>query len=200
MRDMKTLCLGLVLFFLSVAAHANVFEDRAKEFCDKGEADICTDLGKYYREGNAQYQIQKDLTKALELLTKGCDLGGSEGCNELGLMHDNGQGTKKDAAKALSLYQKSCEGGVGAGCLNAAMMYDAGQGVKKDLSKAFGLYQKACEGSVGAGCYKLGFKYYKGEGIAKSESNALKYLTQSCTLKFKDGCDASAQLKSGKLK
>ena len=199
---MKLFATILFAFLINTnsSAFANPAEDRAREFCDKGEADICTELGKYYREGNPQYQIQKDLTKALELLNKGCDGGSAEGCNILSYMYGNGQGVKKESAKAVGFYQKACDGGISAGCFNLGLMYDNGQGVKLNDAKAVELYQKACEAGDDTGCYNLAMKYYKGEGVAKSTTNAIKYYSKSCDLKFKEGCNASAQLKSGKLK
>ncbi len=197
---MKFLRIAVFFLLFSGVVFANAFEDKAREFCDKGEADVCTDLGNYFRDGNQKYQIEKDLTKALELLAKGCELGSAEGCNVLGYMHGNGQGTKKDSVKAVVFYQQACDGGISAGCFNLGLMYDNGQGVKVNDAKAAELYLKACEGGDDTGCYNLGMKYYKGEGVRKNNSDAIKYYTKSCDLKFKAGCEASAQLKSGKVK
>lgn len=142
----------VILFLLSSTSYANVFEDRAKEFCDKGEGDICTDLGRYYRDGNSQYLIQKDLAKALELFTKGCDLGSSEGCSELGLMYDAGQGVKKDSTKAFGLYQKTCEGEMGAGCYKLGFKYYKGEGVAKNEVNALKYLTKSCTLKFKEGC------------------------------------------------
>jgi len=197
---MKRSTLAALFVLTSGIAFGNVFEDKAKEFCDKGEAEVCTDLGNYYREGNSKYQIEKDATKAVEMLTKGCDLSSSAGCNVLGYMHGNGLGVKKDLAKAAELYQKACDGSEATGCFNLGVMYDNGQGVKKNVIKAVELYQKACTGGDDTGCFNLGMKYYKGDGVRKNNAEALKSFNKACSMKVQDACDAYANLKSGKLK
>ena len=80
-------------------------------------------------------QGRGNLTKAMELYTKTCDGGLSLGCQNLGMMYKNGQGTKQDNTKAADLFTKGCEGGNARSCHNLGSMYEAGQGVKQDMQK-----------------------------------------------------------------
>ena len=55
------------------------------------------------------------------LYRQACDMGNAMGCNNLGLMYQNGEGVAKDDAKAVELYQKSCDAGTQAGYLIAIL-------------------------------------------------------------------------------
>ena len=56
-------------------------------------------LGKLYLEGKG---VEKDLNKAIELLTKSSDLNCAEGCNELAECYLKGVGVSVDLQKALT--------------------------------------------------------------------------------------------------
>jgi TPR repeat protein len=78
-----------------------------------------------------------------------------QGCNNLGVMYESGEGVEKDAAQAVFFYRKACDGGHMLGCVYEGMMYSSGQGVVKDEALAAGLYQKACDGGNAEACGKV---------------------------------------------
>ena len=107
-------------------------------------ADTFSDGMKAYESGNHK--------KAVTLFNKACEGGNATGCNNLGLMYDNGQGVKQDYHQAVKLYTKACEGGNAAGCSNLGLMYANGQGVKQDYHQAKELFGKACDGGEQVAC------------------------------------------------
>jgi len=56
--------------------------------------------------------VEKDLTQAIEWLTKAADQGYGEALFLLGQCYAEGEGVEKDTAKAKELYQKAVAEGV----------------------------------------------------------------------------------------
>jgi hypothetical protein len=67
-----------------------------------GYAEGCYNLGIMYDNGES---VQKDILKAIELLTKACDMGYAYGCYRLGLMYEY----RNNIPKALKMYTKACD-------------------------------------------------------------------------------------------
>ena len=93
-----------------------------------------------------------DYQKAVELFKKACDSGEAKGCNNLGVLYEDGQGVKQDYQKAAQLYQKACDSGEANGCYNLGVSYNNGRGVKQDFFTAKQYYGKACDLGLQLGC------------------------------------------------
>ena len=102
-------------------------------------------------EGSKAY-VKQDFTKAVQLYEKACNGGYVEGCYNLGLMYDTGEGVKQDSFKAFQLYEKACNDNIAGGCSNLGILYYKGEGVKQDSAKALGLFDKACQMKDESGC------------------------------------------------
>ncbi len=89
-----------------------------------------------YKSGN--------YSKAASYFKKACNDGVSEGCTQLGIIYENGQGTRIDYKKALEYYQSQCNDGVSEGCTQLGIIYENGQGTRIDYKKALEYYQSAC--------------------------------------------------------
>ena len=109
------------------------------------------DPKKAYEQGEVFYN-NKEYYKAFESFKKACDGGEMLGCNNLGVMYDNGNGVEKNEQKAVKLYEKVCYGGEMRGCRNLGVMYEEGDGVEKDLGKAAELFKKACDFGLEEAC------------------------------------------------
>ena len=117
--------------------------------CDKGNADDCSTLGKFYVQGAS---VERDYGKARALFQRACDAHSANGCNNLGNMYRAGLGVDKDSVRAAVLFKAACEGGSSVGCLSIARSTTDGDGVPKDDAKANGYYRRACDGGAPAGC------------------------------------------------
>jgi len=71
-----------------------------------------------YNNGNKQ--------KAINLFGKACDGGFIDGCYNLGIMYDNGDGVRQDKRKAKELFGKACDGGDMGGCKGYKILNEAG--------------------------------------------------------------------------
>jgi hypothetical protein len=93
-----------------------------------------------------------DYETAVKLFSKACHDGTAEGCYDLGIMYDNGQGVQQDYFKAVELYTKACDGGIVNGCYNLGNMYKTGKGVRQDNEQALKYYGMACDMKDETGC------------------------------------------------
>jgi TPR repeat protein len=86
------------------------------------------------------------------LFHKACDGWYAEGCHNLGVLYDNGEGVKQDYSIAVNLYQKACDRGAAGACYNLAINYDNGLGVPVNTLKSLELYGKSCDLKFQRGC------------------------------------------------
>ena len=53
--------------------------------------------------------VVKDMARAVQLLTKGCDMKNARGCTILGVIFATGKGVAADEAKAKLLLEQGCQ-------------------------------------------------------------------------------------------
>lgn len=119
--------------------------------CDAGSADRCRRLAMSYAFGKG---VDKDETKATELLVKACDMGDPSACVFAGQAYEYEHGVPKDFARAARFYEKGCDLKWAPGCYNLAIMYERGTGVPMDRQKAGDFYQVACTAGAPQACDK----------------------------------------------
>jgi TPR repeat protein len=119
--------------------------------CDAGSSDRCRRLAMSYAFGKG---VDKDETKATELLVRACDMGDPSSCVFAGQSYEYEHGVPKDFAKAARFYEKGCDLKWAPGCYNLAIMYERGTGVPMDRQKAADLYQFACTAGASQACDK----------------------------------------------
>lgn len=166
-------CATLMLAFAAVpSAHAQT-----------SGADIMFKTGMdAYRRGD--FKVARAVWKI------SCDGGTVTACNNLGSMHENGQGADADLREARKLYQRACDGGYASGCSNLGALVSAGKGGKKDEREARGLYQRACDGGDPQGCYNLGVVMANGKGGPADLPGARGLFQRACTQGHAPSCDA----------
>ena len=71
-------------------------------------ADLFVDGLTQYDKGNPK--------QASEIWTKACGAGDINGCYNLAVLYDHGDGVKQNKTKAIELYKKACETGDEEGC------------------------------------------------------------------------------------
>jgi len=73
----------------------------------------CTNLGFSYAGGNG---IKQNYKKAIELLSKACNMKEAIGCYNLGSLYINGQGIRQNKKVAKEYFGKACDLGDQDGC------------------------------------------------------------------------------------
>lgn len=160
--------------------------------CGKGNAQSCGSAGSLYFNGGGG--ATRDVKKARELATKGCDGSDSKSCAALGVMMAKGLGGAKDTAGAAKNLEKGCGEGEGQACGQLGILYKSGDGVSKDEAKAIGLLQKGCEGGSDEACGIAGKMFIDGTGTAKDQAKGMDYLNRAC-----NGSQVQACLDVGNL-
>jgi hypothetical protein len=148
--------------------------------------------------------MKEDLVRAAADYERGCDLGSSTACTNLGFLYERGRGVAEDQARAVALYQQGCDGSscrasnLG-GCVNVGRAYRDGIGAEKNEEKAAGIFREACdrkeskddlhaaEGGARA-CSLLGGLYIAGEGIPKDLEQGRDFSVLGCERGDSFGC------------
>lgn len=115
--------------------------------CENADFDACASVGRLYQKDGLWDGAwhDKDPLKAREFLGKACKgSGGAEGCNDLGILFQDGVGGAPDPKGALPLFEQACDGGDRFGCYNLALALQQGNGAAVDKSKAFTWWERAC--------------------------------------------------------
>ena len=92
---------------------------------------------------------QHDFAKALRLWLPLAEDGNAYAQNNLGAMHENGQGVAADMKEAARWYRRAAEQAHTDAQLNLARLYTTGQGVQEDLVRAHMWLTISTERSMG---------------------------------------------------
>jgi len=109
-------------------------------------------------------------------LSEACDAGNALACDQLGFMHERGEGVVRTGPKPLrfseSLRRRKCEW-----LQQPRALHYNGTGVAQDKAQAAALYQKACDAGSARGCNNLGWMLEHGESVASDQpypSNSIR--------------------------
>lgn len=111
-------------------------------------ADSAEDL--FYQGVNAKKK--GNYAQAAELFEQACHGGVAQGCFNLGVLYDNGQGVKQNYAQAAKLWEQACNDDHAWSCYNLGMLYHNGQGKRQNKSTAKKYFAKACDLGDQYGC------------------------------------------------
>lgn len=118
------------------------------EDCDHGIATACALVAARMERGDG---VPRDLTRAVRLHERACELRDVASCVSAARMHSSGSGVPPSRAKQIELLEKACMLGDGVACGIAARAFDKGTGVVRDEARATELWRRACiAGAVGA--------------------------------------------------
>jgi len=134
-----------------------------KRACDGGFVRACRAHGYYL----ARLATPSSLASAVDYYRMACDGGDLPGCNNLGIMYENGTGVDhSDLKHAADLYRQACDGGAMRACNNLGIIYENGTGMDRpDPARSVKLYRQACDGGNFAGCNNLGILYENGTAV-----------------------------------
>lgn len=128
--------------------------------CNLNDSDSCLHSGLLMVSRSMTKEVERNVPKGLEFLTKSCDMNNATACFYLSGMHISG--VQKQAEDNPPKNQKKSE---------AAGEYI----VLKDMKKAFDFAYKACELRNMYACANLSQMYARGDGTDKNEKEAEKY-------------------------
>lgn len=142
--------------------------------CSLGRGMSCWSLAMMYFEGNG---VPKNADKGVALLSKACQAGSADECNDLADVYTKGQyGVEKDLNMAFRANDRACD-------LDAGWCFSAiksAQLLGKDKTAAeYAL--RACEkGQDAEACGILGDFYNGGKGVSKDPDKAKAFWTRGC--------------------
>jgi uncharacterized protein len=136
----------------------------------QNEPQALLELSRYQLMGKAG--LEKDAVKAFELAFKSANGGNLEAANQIGVLHQNGQGTRQDYAAAAGWYNFAAELGYAPAQVNLGLCYQSGRGVKASLPTALELFRRAALQSEPSGLCLLGIAYREGLGVTKDLAKA----------------------------
>lgn len=131
--------------------------------------------------GRACYERRegKDMTCALDWLTRASDAGRASAQALLGWIYYQGSDVAQDYRKAYGFYAAAAISGDRFAQNNLGECYELGRGVRKDATQAFFWYRKAAEAGLPAGEFNLGRVYLMGLGASADAEMAKHWLVVS---------------------
>ena len=169
--------------------------------CSRGHADACGQAGTVLnhvagREG-----------EGLSLMAKGCELGSTIGCTNLGVAYYQGKGTQRNISTALRYYEQSCSMGSDTACGNYAFAAIENEPTVAQRHKAVGTFKRLCdEGNTRAcGPYAEQYLLLNRDSIPKNTAEwpqffetLIQYSEKGCfggtAAQHKKGCAMGQQL------
>jgi TPR repeat protein len=146
--------------------------------CLSGQAEACFQIGVLFYYGREAFP--RDRTSSSRAFSRGCDLGDSRACNNLGDAMAYGDGVARDVATAASSFLKACRLGEALGCANLGYMVEHGEGMPRDVVRARGLYREACAAGDIYGCLHRDLLAAEDAGAPRDPDRALAHWRHAC--------------------
>jgi TPR repeat protein len=146
--------------------------------CLTGQLDACYQVGLLFYFGRDAFP--RDRAMAAHAYARGCDLGDSRACNNLGDALAYGEGVGRDAQRAAATFTKACRLGEALGCANLGYMAEHGQGMPQDLGRARALYRDACATGDVYGCLHADMLKAQDAGAPRDTQRALSHWLRAC--------------------
>lgn len=127
--------------------------------CDLKDADSCLHSGLIMVSKSMTGQIERDVLKGFESLSKSCKMGNGTACFYLSGMHISGVPKKENANNIKAMASKDPNDFV----------------VQKDMTKAFEFAARACDLNNMYACANLSQMYARGDGTEKNEKKAEQF-------------------------
>ena len=120
------------------------------------------------------------MSTAFSLYDKSCDQGSMGGCNNAGLVAQEGHDDLlPDGKLAEQYFKRSCDGSFRNGCFNLSIMYLKGGLVDKDMSKALEYSLKSCGMGHPWGCGNASRILRIGDGVPQDTKKGNELLERA---------------------
>jgi TPR repeat protein len=146
--------------------------------CLSGQGDACMQVGLLFRLGDEGFP--RDFAQAVVAYGRGCNLGESRSCNNLGDALAYGEGAARDLDGAVDAFDKSCHLGEALGCANLGFRLERGLGVARDVGRARSLYRDACNVGSAYACLHLELLALEGGRGSRDAAGSLERWTRAC--------------------
>jgi TPR repeat protein len=146
--------------------------------CLAGQSEACFQVGVLFYYGREAFP--RDRGSSSRAFSRGCDLGDSRACNNLGDAMAYGDGVPRDVEAAASSFLKACRLGEALGCANLGYMAEHGEGVARDRPRARSLYSEACRSGDIYGCLHLDLLAAEDAGAPRDPDRSLAHWRLAC--------------------
>ncbi len=146
--------------------------------CLAGQAEACFQVGVLFYYGREAFP--RDRASSSRAFSRGCDLGDSRACNNLGDAMAYGDGVSRDVENAASSFGKACRLGEALGCANLGYMVEHGEGIARDVARARRLYRDACAAGEVYGCLHRDLLAAEDAGAPRDPDRALAHWRHAC--------------------
>eukprot|EP00960_Hanusia_phi_P066123 766317-Hanusia_phi.AAC.2 len=120
--------------------------------------------------------VAESAEKSFDLALKAAELSVPEAMNNVGVMLEQGIGTKVNLQEAKSWYEKAAKAGDDQAMANLGSLHERGEGgIPQNFKKAMALYQQAAELGNGAAMNNIGRLYALGLGVKKDYIEARRW-------------------------
>lgn len=120
------------------------------EDCDRGIAFACTVVAQRLEHGGEG--VAQDLTRAVRLQERACELRDATSCVNAARMHVSGRGVPPSRQQQVELLGAACKLGDATACSTAARAFATGAGVPRDDARASDLLRRACVNGLTSAC------------------------------------------------
>ncbi|MBQ4810792.1 sel1 repeat family protein [Pseudoalteromonas luteoviolacea] len=129
--------------------------------------------------GYLYHKVAIDFELAHHWYGKAASAGSADALNNLGMMHNNGEGAEIDFVKAQQYFKKASEFGSALSFGNLGRLYEQGKGVKQDIAQAIKYYERGVELGDAQSMHNLGSMFNEGSGVEKNRQRALALFEQA---------------------
>lgn len=149
-RDGNECLMNGLMVYEGIGGEANPghAEQAFEQGCKQRNGESCYHFGGLLAGSESKF----GLSRAYEAYWHACQYGFAQGCNNVGIMLANGQGTAVNLPEARNQFRRACDASFVEGCKNLGIMLGNGQGGAVDLSEAHSLFRRACDGGVADAC------------------------------------------------
>jgi TPR repeat protein len=158
----------------------------AEATCLAGSAEDCATLGQLYYAGRDPYP--RDRARSAVEYQRGCDLGSTVACSNLGDAYEYGEAVVRDLAHAAALYERACHAGSALGCANLGHLVEHGEGVARDPARARTLYRDACDRGDVYGCLHAQLMVAEPGGPPADPARSLERWRRACDRRDARAC------------
>ncbi|MEZ0260616.1 MAG: tetratricopeptide repeat protein, partial [Alphaproteobacteria bacterium] len=145
----------------------------AQALVNAGDMQAAFRLGRYFH----MESTTPDYERALKLYRKAADSGHAWATNNIGVMHQQGQGLEQSHEKAREYFKKAAEAKNYYGYHNLAIQHFKGYGVPVDQQEGFSWLKKGMAEGI-PGCYRDMYEIFRfgRYGVRRNIVDALHYL------------------------
>ncbi|HXX67002.1 MAG TPA: tetratricopeptide repeat protein [Polyangiaceae bacterium] len=139
--------------------------------CNGGDGDVCWLLADHYARGRRTWwgYFPQSNSRAAEFLAKGCNLGNTDACRDLGRVYLYGIGVEQDTARGAELLVGACDKAFALSCMDAAAALYDGKGVVRDHAHAERILTSGCSTGTAVACDLKGHLFGTG-GFSDAEA------------------------------